>query len=387
MTARPARLRPVRILFATTRGGGHLGPLIPLARACVREEHEVLVAAPRSLAGAIGRAGLRHAPVGSAPDAEIEAAFAPVWAQEAAAAHVIGDLFAGMHARAALPAMLDLVEAWRPDVVVRETMEFASTLAAERHGVPQARFGVHLQAAVDGNAGPLGLAAGPLDALRPLAGLAPDPEPAGDPRLAAAHARAGRDGRPGRATRAALPRSRGGRGRPRATAGRRSSTSPSAPRRPRRGTSPACTATRSRRWPGSTCEVLAAVGDRRDPAELGPVPANARVERWVPQAEVMRTAAAMVGHGGSGSTLSALAAGVPQALVPLFVDGPANAARVAELGAGIALAGPAAVAAELAPAVRRVLEDPAHRAAARAVADEIAALPPVDDAVAVLQSL
>ena len=117
------------------------------------------------------------------------------------------------------------------------------------------------------------------------------------------------------------------------------------------------------------------------------MPANARVERWVPQAEVMRTAAAMVGHGGSGSTLSALAAGVPQALVPLFVDGPANAARVAELGAGIALDGPAAVAAELAPAVRRVLGDPAHRAAARAVADEIAALPPVDDAVAVLQSL
>jgi len=376
----------VRVLFATTRGGGHLGPLIPLARACAREEHEVLVAAPRSLAGAIGRAGLRHAPVGSAPEAEIEAAFAPVWAQEAAAAHVIGDLFAGMHARAALPAMLDLVEAWRPDVVVRETMEFASTLAAERHGVPQARFGVHLQAAVDGNAGPLGLAAGPLDALRPLAGLAPDPGLRAirdSPLLTLAPAATDVPGAPP-ALRFRDPEAVG----------------PAA----RNGGPPlvhvafGSEAPASRHFPGVyrdtlealaglDVEVLAAVGDRRDPAELGPVPANARVERWVPQADVMRTAAAMVGHGGSGSTLSALAAGVPQALVPLFVDGPANAARVAELGAGIALAGPAAVAAELAPAVRRVLEDPAHRAAARAVADEIAALPPVDDAVAVLQSL
>jgi len=376
----------VRVLFATTRGGGHLGPLIPLARACAREEHEVLVAAPRSLAGAIGRAGLRHAPVGSAPEAEIEAAFAPVWAQEAAAAHVIGDLFAGMHARAALPAMLDLVEAWRPDVVVRETMEFASTLAAERHGVPQARFGVHLQAAVDGNAGPLGLAAGPLDALRPLAGLAPDPGLRAirdSPLLTLAPAATDVPGAPP-ALRFRDPEAVG----------------PAA----RNGGPPlvhvafGSEAPASRHFPGVyrdtlealaglDVEVLAAVGDRRDPAELGPVPANARVERWVPQADVMRTAAAMVGHGGSGSTLSALAAGVPQALVPLFVDGPANAARVAELGAGIALAGPAAVAAELEPAVRRVLEDPAHRAAARAVADEIAALPPVDDAVAVLQSL
>lgn len=52
----------------------------------------------------------------------------------------------------------------------------------------------------------------------------------------------------------------------------------------------------------------------------------------------MPRAAAMVGHGGSGGTLSALAAGVPLALLPQFVDGPANAIRVAELGAGIVMA-------------------------------------------------
>ena len=76
--------------------------------------------------------------------------------------------------------------------------------------------------------------------------------------------------------------------------------------------------------------MLLTIGDRRDPAELGPLPRRVRVERWVAQDEVMPRAAAVVGHGGSGSTLTALAAGVPLALLPLFVDGPENARRVAQ---------------------------------------------------------
>jgi UDP:flavonoid glycosyltransferase YjiC (YdhE family) len=378
----------VRILFATTRHGGHLGPLIPLARACVRAPHEVAVAAPLSLARAIGRAGLRHEPVGAAPDAEVAQAFAPVWRREASAAHVIGDLFAGMHARAALPDMLALIAAWKPDVVVRETMEFASTLAAERHGVPQVRFGVHLQAAVDGEGGPLGLAAGPLNALRPLAGLEPDPALRvlrGSPLLTLAPAAMDVAGAPPvrryHDPEAIGPAQRNGHGRPPLVYVAFGSEAPGSVHFPRvyRDALEALAPLDAR--------VLVAIGDRRDPAELGPVPANAQVAGWVPQREVMREAAVMVGHGGSGSTLAALAAGVPQALVPLFVDGPVNAARVAELGAGVALDGPDAIADALLPAVRRLLGDPAHRAAARAVADEIAALPPVDDAVAVLQSL
>ena len=116
------------------------------------------------------------------------------------------------------------------------------------------------------------------------------------------------------------------------------------------------------------------IGRHVDPDALGPLPANVRVERWVDQGEVMPHAAAMVGHGGSGGTLAALAAGVPIAFLPQFVDGPANAARVAGLGAGI-------VATDLAAAVHELLEDPTYRAAAERVAGEIRALPPVDDAV------
>ena len=116
----------------------------------------------------------------------------------------------------------------------------------------------------------------------------------------------------------------------------------------------------------------------RDPVDVGPVPSSVRVERWVDQAAVMPRAVAMVSHGESGSTLTALAAGVPQAFVPLFVDGPANAQRVAELGAGI-------VAGDLRAAVGALLHDHSYAVAARRVAGEIAALPPVDESVALLQ--
>jgi UDP:flavonoid glycosyltransferase YjiC (YdhE family) len=92
---------------------------------------------------------------------------------------------------------------------------------------------------------------------------------------------------------------------------------------------------------------------------------------------------AMVGHGGSGTTRHALAAGVPAVIFPAFADQPRNARRVAELGAGIALDSLDG----LAGAIRGVLEEPSYRAAARRVADEIAALPPVGAAPEALRAL
>ncbi len=58
------------------------------------------------------------------------------------------------------------------------------------------------------------------------------------------------------------------------------------------------------------------VGRKLDPADLRPLPRNAHVVRWWPQAAVLAHAAAMLGHGGFGTTMGALAAGVPQVVVP-----------------------------------------------------------------------
>jgi UDP:flavonoid glycosyltransferase YjiC (YdhE family) len=283
--------------------------------------------------------------------------------------------------------MLALVREWRPDVVVRETLEFASALAAERCDVPQVRVGIHLDARTDADGRLLGVAVPALDALRPALGLAPDPRAeaiAASPVLTLAPAST--TGPLGEAP-PGLLRFRDAAPSPLAEVPRWGD-----PAAPLVYVSFGSEAAASHHFPGvfrRAAEELGAlpvrtlltIGDRRDPAELGPLRPSVRVERWVAQRAVMPLASAMVGHGGSGSTLMALAAGVPLALVPLFVDGPANARRVAELGAGIAIDGPDG----LGRAVGELLTDAGYRAAARAVAAEIAALPPVEAAVAELE--
>ena len=79
-------------------------------------------------------------------------------------------------------------------------------------------------------------------------------------------------------------------------------------------------------------QVVVTVGRDIDPAELGPQPAHVRVERYVPQADVLPRASLVVSHGGSGSVLAALAHGVPLVLLPMGADQPYNAARCETLG-------------------------------------------------------
>jgi UDP:flavonoid glycosyltransferase YjiC (YdhE family) len=129
------------------------------------------------------------------------------------------------------------------------------------------------------------------------------------------------------------------------------------------------------------------VGTDHDPADLGSLPPSVHVERWVPQADVMLHAAAMIGHGGSGSTLMAMAAAVPLAVVPFFADQPANAQRIAELGAGIELPSGLEAIPELPDAIGALLHDRTYARRAGLVAADIAELPPVDDAVGMLEDV
>ncbi len=73
-------------------------------------------------------------------------------------------------------------------------------------------------------------------------------------------------------------------------------------------------------------------------AELrGPVPANARVEQFIPHAAILSRAACAVTHGGAGATQKALNAGVPVCVVPFGRDQLEVARRVEVSGAGIYL--------------------------------------------------
>jgi MGT family glycosyltransferase len=73
-------------------------------------------------------------------------------------------------------------------------------------------------------------------------------------------------------------------------------------------------------------------------AELtGAVPANARIERFIPHAPLLARAACAVTHGGAGATQKALASGVPVCVVPFGRDQLEVARRVEIAGAGTRL--------------------------------------------------
>lgn len=109
--------------------------------------------------------------------------------------------------------------------------------------------------------------------------------------------------------------------------------------------------------------VLATVGRHRkvESLDLGPIPANARVEAWVPHRQVFARASAVVTNGGSGTVLAALEAGLPLVVAPMAWDQPENAWRVAEAGVGLRVPIRACTALRLRAAVQHVLDDPRYR--------------------------
>ncbi len=134
-------------------------------------------------------------------------------------------------------------------------------------------------------------------------------------------------------------------------------------------------------------EVLITVGRALDPAELGPPPGNVRVERFVPLPQVLRRCVAVVTHGGSGTVVAAVSAGVPCVLLPMGADQPLNADRCVALGVGRALDAVTATSDEIREALHAVLHEPAYRHAAARLRAEVAALPGPEHAAELLERL
>ncbi|HEY1426566.1 MAG TPA: glycosyltransferase [Caulobacteraceae bacterium] len=113
---------------------------------------------------------------------------------------------------------------------------------------------------------------------------------------------------------------------------------------------------------------------------LGPVlsvgdftaPQNVLVTARAPHAPILPLASAVVTHAGHASALRPLMAGAPVVAIPLGRDQPDNAVRIAERGAGLRL-DPGASADDIAAAVQRVIEEPGFREAAAALGARITA--------------
>jgi UDP:flavonoid glycosyltransferase YjiC (YdhE family) len=394
----------MRVLFSTTAGTGHFGPLIPFAKACAAAGHTVAVASPGRFAEAVAGEGFTHLPFDEPAHELVGEVFGRISQPtfEEMNRVMLVDIYGRLDAQAALPALTKIMTDWRPDVVVRETLELGSLVAAERAGVAQLQVAI-----MTGRIGPafVHLLEASLAELSTMAGLPPDrgaelllhgdsltSVPAaldsGDLTLGGSEAEHSVSDR-GRIWRfrtevpaeTRLPAAWGDPSDPLVYVSYGSVTA----RQPEFAPLYAATL---RALADQPIRVLMTTGQGLDPADLEPIPPNSHLEQWWPQRAVMGGAAAAVGHGGFGTTMAAFSAGVPQVVLPLFAfDQAVNARRVAAVNAGIQLPGGLAAVADLPAALQKVLDDPAFTEGAHAIATEIAALPDVAECLPILEQL
>jgi UDP:flavonoid glycosyltransferase YjiC (YdhE family) len=120
---------------------------------------------------------------------------------------------------------------------------------------------------------------------------------------------------------------------------------------------------------------LVVTATRQDVAALGPVPGSVRVLENCPLGLLLPSCAAVVHHGGAGSTMTAIGAGVPQLAITFATEQTANARRLAATGAGLTMLGHEADPDRVRSAVQALVTDPRYRRRAGTLQADLRARP------------
>ena len=386
----------MKVLVTVVPQAGHVYPLLPLTKALVEQGDDVVLATGPDAMPLVADSGARVTPVGKGFDAWWQALSARTrgipgdgLAPERVIPYFLPRLFAEAGTVDMVDDLLALAKAFAPDVIVHDGFTFAAPLVAALLGVRS----VHHTIGSPADVATLETCA---DVLSPLwrsmgrdvppfagiySGVTIDIFP---PSLGFAFPAIATDVRPMRPTSlpvklrdaqlpptiADLPE------RPivYGTLGTMSNTDTSIFRAILDGLA------------GEEVSVVLTVGSNNDPAALAPLPPNARVERFVPQAALLPHCAAVIHHAGSGTMLGALAHRLPQLAVPQGADNFVNARLLESAGAG-RLIPPGELTAERVRAdVRVILDDARYRAAASQIGDEIARMPPPRQVAASLRA-
>lgn len=354
----------MKIVFASLPAYGHLYPMLPLAQACVAAGHDVTVAVGEPFMGTL--------PVPTEWGARQDMTLGEVEEQTRRnhpglepGVEFAGYMFGETAVAMVEPTLRDLFARTRPDLVIHEVMDIGAPLAAAAHGIPAMAFG-------------LGLWNPPLAGFYRIANADPD-LPGGYLDTMPATLQ---NPLPLPASRRPI--------RPVAWAPAVPNWTPPTTRTVyvTLGTVAFGAVEVLRRAVVETAahdvDVLVAVGPEGDPALLGELPSNVHLERFVPQAEVLAHVDLVVHHGGAGTMLGTAAAGLPQLILPQGADQPFNAMAIQRAGAGAALRNDEQTPGAIESAVGALLADGPERAAARAIAEEIAAMPSPEEVAASL---
>jgi UDP:flavonoid glycosyltransferase YjiC (YdhE family) len=358
----------------------------------------VVFAVPETILDAVRREGFPAMVTTSGAVTPLVAeVFAQMPAQADPITFIMREYWGNALVQEGLPPLQRIIESWQPDVVVSEVMDLAGPLAAEAAGLAYVPLGVN--ALQIGRVG-LEVATEPVNELRRKIGLSAEAD------LSWVFRHLYVTPFPGFLEHPELMR-------PATTLTYRHQD----PDGFTPGVHPG-----SRRAPGNRPTVYASLGTKAteddgqleahrtvlaglgqvdadvvftvgglDRASLGRLPENVRLATFLPPRVAMDTDVVLT-HAGAGTTTAALSRGLPLVCVPLFGDQPHNAARVAALGAGVAVEPAraptqAAAARSVTAAVNEVLGTPSYTAMARSLGAEMGREPTVDAVVDPLHSL
>jgi len=127
--------------------------------------------------------------------------------------------------------------------------------------------------------------------------------------------------------------------------------------------------------------VLATIGRDNDPSALAPLPPNARVERYVEQAELLPHCSAVIHHAGAGTMFGVLAHGLPSLVLPQSADNFVNAAMLADAGAAAVLMPGEVTETAVRHGLGVALDTAGLRLRAQRLAGELGAMPSPEEVV------
>ncbi|MEQ4303839.1 nucleotide disphospho-sugar-binding domain-containing protein [Plantactinospora sp. B6F1] len=372
----------MRVLMLTTPVPTHLTPLVPLAWALRAAGHELLVAGQPDVLEAARCAGLNAVSIGTRFDlgamllAGLPDGVRPIELRGRPAPEVMGEYGRVwmVHAERMLPDYLHFARGFRPDLILADPLEYVALIVGGVLGVPvvQHRWGVDPISTPARPKARLALA----EACRSvgLAGL-PDPHVLLDPCPPSLQLPGVEPATPLRCVPynggGAVPAWLGselGEGRP---GPRRVAVSVGGLTLVMHGVP----FLRRLLWAFDGLPDVEAVAtvDAVHREEIGPVPGNVRMIDPTPLNMFLGRCAAVVHHGGAGTSMSATDAGLPQLVLPQISDQFAAGDRLAARGAAIAIDDaarqndPAALRAALAA----LLEDDSYAKAARELGREM----------------
>ncbi|WP_143234626.1 glycosyltransferase [Paractinoplanes atraurantiacus] len=369
----------MKVLFSAVPSQGHFYPLLPLARAFARRGDQVAVLSAAALAPDVAAEGFEHLQAGAAPDVLFVEAARRTGTDAAAGTSpaAVAEFFAGARLDLGGDDALALARTWQPDLIVNEMFDLLGVFVAAGLDVPLATVSTgpgappEFLAAIAANAAPR---------FESRGFAAPTELPAGRWLLETCPPGLGASQTPTKAERWTL--------RPEPHQGPAGAVEPvpvAVPGRPRvlvtLGSHFAAPDVVGKLLDDLTggddpldVDFLATTLPGTDASAVPHKSPHATVVPFQPLSRLLEGTTAALIHGGAGTTLGSLAAGVPLVVWPQGADQPVQAAAVNHAGCGIGLAPGPVDPRALREAVRAVVTDPAYAAGAARIQQQIAAM-------------